>query len=318
MHDWGISKNTLDRTLSRIARPLEFLRRETSVLRNVDNVMAYKPSILRQFPCIRFGFRNRYMMAPIPDLIMDRVTNGLFYDIIGGGGIVRDEVGRNFEIYCIELLKKMLIGSTFAPETTYRTRLGAIATPDILKLDESGAVDIAIECKATRMSVTARFGETPEEDRGYEEIAKGVMQLWRFFAHCRQNLIQTRLSADVQGLILTLDEWFAGRTTIVSQIIARANQLADSSAHEVPLIDRRPIAFCTVSELEVVLATATSASLKETIRIGSVEKVGWIFPILHDETTAEKSQPKDYPFESELCELLPWFARASEEEMGPP
>ena len=232
--------------------------------------------------------------------------------MIGGGGSVRDEIGRHFEAYSFALLSEMLTGTHFVPEARYPTRLGPIATPDILMLDANGAVSLAIECKASRMSVTARFGEAPEVDRGYEEIAKGVMQLWRFFAHCREQIAPNRLAADVQGMILTMDEWFAGRSTIIPRITERANELADASAHHIPQGDRRSIAFCTISELETVLSTATMESLQETVRIGSGDRQGWIFATLHQEAQAAKTEPKDYPFEEELGALLPWYARVAE------
>ncbi|WP_439469524.1 hypothetical protein [Blastomonas fulva] len=162
------------------------------------------------------------------------------------------------------------------------------------------------------MSVAARFGDAPGEDRGYEEIAKGVMQLWRFFAHCRQKNGPYQLARNAQGLILTMDEWFAGRATVIPQIVARANELADASAHEIPVADRTPVAFCTISELETVLVTATAASLQETVRIGSGDRAGWIFSVLHAETQAEKTCTKDYPFTEALCDLLPWYARLAE------
>jgi hypothetical protein len=252
------------------------------------------------------------MVAPLPDLIIDRVTNGLFYDVIGGGGPVRDEIGRRFETYSLALLSQMLSETRFLPEGTYRTHLGPIATPDILMLDGNGAVQVAIECKASRMSMTARFGEAPEDDRGYEEIAKGVMQLWRFFAHCREQIAPDRLTGDVQGMILTMDEWFAGRSTIIPRITERANELADASAHPISREDRRSIAFCTISELEAVLSTATATSFKETVRIGSGDRQGWIFSILHQEVEAAKTEPKNYPFEQDLRALLPWYARLAE------
>jgi hypothetical protein len=311
IHEWGISPDTLNRTLDRIARPIADLRRDATLLRDVELATAYKPSILRQYPCLRVGHRDRVLVAPLPDLIMDRVTNGLFYDVIGGGGPVREEIGRRFEEYSLALLSEML-DARFEPEATYRTSLGPIATPDVLMFGEDGAVQLVIECKASRMSVTARFGDAPEADRGYEEIAKGVMQLWRFFAHCRQQIAPNQVAPHVQGVILTMDEWFAGRSTVIPQIMARANELADASAHEIPAADRRPVAFCTISELEAVLVTATPTSLAEAVRIGSGDRAGWIFSILHGETAAEKTEPKGYPFEQALGDLLPWHARLAD------
>ena len=64
--------------------------------------------------------------------------------------------------------------------------------------------------------------------------------------------------------------------------------------------------------MEEVLSTATPASLQETVRIGSGDRAGWIFSTLHQETEAEKTATKDYPFQNALAELLPWYARLDE------
>jgi hypothetical protein len=230
IHDFGIDRAPLIETIARIARPLAHVRSEAARLRQVNQPTAYRPSVLRQYPCILVGHRTRTAVAPLPDLIMDRVTNGLFYDVIGGGGPVRDEIGRRFEQYSFALLTQMLAPTRFLPETTYRTRLGPIATPDVLMVSDAGDVHLAVECKASRMGAKARFGELPEEDRGYEELAKGVMQLWRFFAHCRAQIAPHRSARDAQAMILTMDEWFAGRSTVIPRIMERANELADASA----------------------------------------------------------------------------------------
>jgi hypothetical protein len=54
-------------------------------------------------------------------------------------------------------------------------------------------------------------------------------------------------------MILTMDEWFVGRSTVIPHILERAHRMADDSAHRIEDGDRRPVSFCTVSELESVL-----------------------------------------------------------------
>lgn len=312
IYEFGISHEAVQSTLHRIARPIAEVRREACELRTVEEPIAYRPSILRRFPCLRVGHRGRVLIAPLPELIMDRVTNGLFYDVVRGGGPVRDEIGRRFESYSLDLLCRMMPELAFECESKYLTDHGTVSTPDILMRDTDGAVRLIIECKASRMGMPARFGPAPEGDRGYDEIAKGVMQLWRYFGHCRRPVAQDRMAKDACAMILTMDEWFAGRPTVVPKIMARANEMADLSRHDIEPIDRQPVAFCTISELEVVLARATVSSLLETVRIGSGDKVGWIFSSLHDEAVSAKTAPRNYPFENELEGLLPWYGRLRE------
>jgi hypothetical protein len=48
------------------------------------------------------------------------------------------------------------------------------------------------------------------------------------------------------------------------------------------------------------------------VRIGSGDRAGWIFSLLHDDAKAEKSEPRPYPFANDLGQLLPWFERVAE------
>lgn len=116
IHDFGIDRETLNGTLARIVCPLAVAREKAAQLRAAEGAAAYKPSVLRQYPCLLVGPRSRAMMAPLPDLVMDRVTNGLFYDVVGGGGPVRDGIGRRFEAYALNLLAQMLPEAHFCAE----------------------------------------------------------------------------------------------------------------------------------------------------------------------------------------------------------
>lgn len=311
LEKWVSEPDILQRALHLLARPLQELRRHAELLPRGEIATAYTPSILRQFPCIRAGNRGRTLLAPLPDLIMDRITNGLLYDVIDGNGTVRRAIGKRFEEYSLALLTRML-GCSFEKEQIYETPLGSVATPDILMRGKGKSVELAIECKAAKMNFEAKFGQNYLTNRGYDEIAKGIMQLWRFFAHCRTGICSQDLMPDARGMILTLDEWFAGRPTVVPRIMAQAHELANDSKHGIQAQDRREIAFCTISELEEVLVTATKESLLEAVRIGSGERAGWMLPILHQEVNAAKFQQRDYPFMDEIDELLPWRARLRE------
>ena len=86
---------------------------------------------------------------------------------------MREEYGRRFEQYALRYLQTMLPGVSWQGETAYRWRKGEIKTPDIVWLTNAG-VRVAIECKATRMSIEARYADDPLMERGYEDIVKAV------------------------------------------------------------------------------------------------------------------------------------------------
>jgi hypothetical protein len=61
-----------------------------------------------------------------------------------------------------------------------------------------------------------------------------------------------------------------------------------------------------------MLRTATGASFLAAIDLAAGEKLGWIIPIIHSEIEAPKTDPKEYPFEDEIGDLLPWYRRIGE------
>jgi len=176
----GIGPTDLERALAVIARPILVMRALAAEERSMGYYTAYRPSVLRRFPCIIFGDGNNRIRAPLPQLILERVTGGVFYDVVGGGGAVRRDYGRRFEEYCIKYLRAMLPELDWREEVKCRARGGEMSTPDILLVEGAG-VGLAVECKATRMGYSAKFGEGELDERGFDEIIKAVFQLWRFF-----------------------------------------------------------------------------------------------------------------------------------------
>lgn len=311
LHQLGVAPAALNIVLHLLARPLADLRLEAAAIRNEHDPTAYRPSVLRRYPCVLVGPGHRRMLAPLPELIANRLTSGLFYDVIGGGGPVRDDYGRRFESYSHDLLSEMLPGLHFEREWPYQTPGGRFDSPDIVMADADDTIGLVIECKASRMSVAARFGEDPSDERGYQEIARGIFQVWRFFAHCRRGITGRTTAPGAKGVILTLDDWLTARSSMIDQLLTRANALADRDGGIEPE-DRRPVAFCSISEFEIALKTATEQSFLTAIEIATGERRGWVFFALHDEVDVPKTAPKTYPFAERVGELLPWYEQIGE------
>ncbi len=237
-------------------------------MRGTEAHTGYKPSLLREYPCLRFA--NGRTHAPIPDLIVLRGTSGLFYDLIKGPEDVKNEIAGRFEQYCYKLLNATLPELDTARSFQYRARKGNdFASPDIV-LYREGRVSIAFECKATRMSHRARFAEDPaaEDQRGYAEIANGVFQLWRFASHIRRGIAgNLQLDANPIGVVLTLDTWLTMAMPLQDKMLALALEIAAKRDPEISEQDRIPIVFCPVVDLEQTLERATPASFLSAVAL---------------------------------------------------
>lgn len=310
----GVEWDEVERVLALIAMPYP---KAATLARDMRRKMIHtadKPSILRQAPCLRFGEEGERIRAPLPELILERVTSGVFYDVVGGGGPIRDDYGRRFEDYCARYLIEMLPGFEWEREFSYRKKPNNLDTPDIL-CKQSEQISVAFECKATRMSQQAMFGMNPIEDRGYKDITKAVFQLWRFFSHCRRGYVGRAVSDDAIGVVLTLDNWLVMADTLRKQVLTDAGKMASEKDAEISEEDRKPIVFLTAPELERTLSVSTEATFLQALKLSNTEKYwGWRLDSVHDDLIKGRSHPKrNYPFSDELGQLLPWWDELGEE-----
>jgi hypothetical protein len=311
----GITPETRERVLSLVAAPLPEVRALAATIRAEGAETAYRPSVLRRFPCIAVGHRGRHLLAPIPQLIIARVTSGLFYDVVGGGGRVREDYGRRFETYARRHLDAALPELGVIPEWRYGPRRGAVDTPDLLcPIHEGEEIAIAIECKATRMSIAARFDDAAVEEQGYEEMARAVFQLWRFFSHCRRGLTGRAASADAVGIVLTLDDWLVMGLPLQEDVLARAEVISRQRDPEITADDRRTILFVSMADLERLLVTATPATFRAAVALAVTDnRRGWLLSQVHLEVAPEDAVPRPFPFNDDIGELMPWWAQFADE-----
>ncbi|SHF74506.1 hypothetical protein SAMN05444273_11132 [Litoreibacter ascidiaceicola] len=308
--DWerlGVTQDDVNKTLALICQPFTKAEQKARLNLKVLQPTAYRASEFRKFPCIEFTDSARRIRCPIPELILERTTSGLFYDVADGGGAVRNDYARRFEAYCLEYLTLMLPGLIWCGETKYGTRKAKFDTPDIIcKLD--GQIKLALECKATRMSQAAMFGRKPTDERGFEDMAKAVFQLWRYFSHCRRGLTGHDLSPGALGVILTLDNWLAMSGPLRDHVLAEAGKMADAKDALIIDEDRRPVVFVAIDQLERTLATADEDAFLAAVAEGANECIGWMLDGVHKRLMGDDMpRGEKYPFAHRLGEVLPWW-----------
>ncbi len=309
MEEFGVTREEVDRVLALISLPFSEAARQARKHRRKLLHTADKASILRQAPCLRFGKSGERVLAPLPELILERVTSGVFYDVVGGGGPVRNDYGRRFEEYCFNYLSEVLSGFEWEREFSYRKKPNTFDTPDIL-CTENDKITIAFECKATRMSHDAMFGKDPSLAKGLEDISKAVFQLWRFFSHSRRGLTGREVSEHSVGVVLTLDNWLVMAEPLREKVIQTAHELADAKDPQILEEDRKPVVFVAAPELESALTTATEATFKEALdKANSKDFLGWrLDAILRALQGGSETEQRKYPFSEDMGRLLPWWA----------
>lgn len=304
--DVGITPVQREAALALLSIPLAEARAKARRVRAGRRHTAYRPSILRDHPVIAFGAGGARLRSPIPDLITPRFTSGLYMDVIGGGGAVWTEIGERFERYCRDYLTEMMPTHTVDGEFDYGPKKARSRSPDIL-VSQGGEIVMIGECKAKRMSFEARFADEPYDsaERGYDELAKGVFQIWRFASHVRRGMVPgRRLAEQWLATVITVDPWLSMARNEERRVIERANEMADE-AGDIEAEDRRPVPVCPIEDIEYVLQHGDAKTLLEALsEVSAGEKQGWILSMAH---TARLGERRPYPFRDRIADILPWW-----------
>ncbi|MCP1854223.1 MULTISPECIES: hypothetical protein [unclassified Bradyrhizobium] len=302
-----VSSQTRDAALGLFSAPLSEIRKHASAVRRqtIGHSTAYQPSILRKMPMVTIeGSARRVVLAPLRSLIWQRMTAGLYYDLVDGGSDIWREIGSRFENYCLELVEALLPNAK--PTGSFKYKLGkTLDSPDLFLHAPDGSAMIVIECKAKKMSIVAKFSDNPLDDAqtAFSEIIKGVVQLWRFFSHCRRNPEIKAIHRDASGVVLTLDPWLQASNHL-DRVFAEAHRRADLD-RDILDADRRPVLFCSIDDLENTLEIATEASLFEAVDATSrPEFRGWHLVNVHQKVS-NVEQHNPYPFSDRIGDIVP-------------
>jgi hypothetical protein len=321
--DLGLSEDLIKRALPLLLISEDHARKQTKEVVNQVNEKhgrpiptAFLPSILRRFPLVCLKDEANEFIAPIPEVLLIRVTSGLYYDIIPGGQELLNEANDRFEQYCAAYIDALMERFKVSRAYRYEPKKGApVDTPDLIVKDAEKIV-LAVECKATKLTYLAQFAEDPfeAEKKQYLQIAKGVFQLWRFFSHVRRGLVKEPVQPDTSAMVLTLDPFFMMDPGLRAKIVEEATLLADKEG-DISAEDRRHVIFCPIHGLEEVLSVSTEDGFLATLKAAREDKyIGWgLSEINRDKEAAkEKIDPKKFPFD--LDDLLPWWKRSNEFE----
>lgn len=302
-----LRQEAIELTLRIVCRDLEFMRKDAK--RRIDEVadkqhssIAYLPSVMRQFPMVASG---KLIIAPLPQLIIYRATSGLYYDLQGGPQGLLEEANNRFEEYGKHLIETRCPEFTVLREQAFGSKKQQLKTPDLL-LKYKNEVKVVFECKATKLTFVAQFAEDAygEATNAFNQIAKGIAQLWKFFSRARRGVYANeKVAADAYGIVLTMDAWFQLETTQLPELRARAEALVAEEPGVLPE-DMRDVIFCSIEDLDDVLSISDELEFMDTLkRSRQPEFRGWALPSIRSPSWNERPERKKFPFD--VVEVLP-------------
>lgn len=289
-------------------------REHTLDVRRGNVISEFKRSPLAEFPII-IGNENDEPIAfiPLPDLIVRRVTEGLYYDLVGEPAL-RNEIGKEFEKHCFTQLEHQLpTNQTLLGEFEYTRGM----SPDILILDtDSKSISIIMECKSRRLPRRVLASPNPYRDAPevYQDIIKGIIQIWRFASDVDSNLLndgEMSISEETVGILQTLDPWLVMDPSTTANVTNEACKVAEEKG-----IDPKfwiPIAVVNVDDWEEIIENTDFSDIVRLVREMSSEKFyGYLMTSIKSELKKEgvifsENTKEKYPWMEKLKEIFEWL-----------
>ncbi|WP_428527090.1 hypothetical protein [Roseibium sp.] len=309
VEDFRISAELLAKGMAMYAKPEQDLRKLAGSLIQVTSHSAYQSSVLRTWPCILIPNKN-IMLSPIPDLVIERFTNGLYYDFVGPDGRIRDLIGKRFESYTTLMLESFVQNLSVKPEFKYGKKNQP--SPDIFLLDQ-GETAVIIECKAKKATIAAKFGEEPDvlKDAALDELAKGAFQVWRFCSHVRRGIVAPpgdKFAAGISGLVVSMDTWMETSKKQHEEVLRRAKKRCADEDPEIIVEDQIPVAYCNIDDLSWVLRSCSDSDLLKTIaEAAKPDRVGWLLANIYNEIASDENVDKGDPLRKYIADIVKWW-----------
>lgn len=309
LEEFGIQNDDSEAFLARVETSIEKARRTAQRLWLARQPIAYQPSVLRRRPILQAQNDSQSIFAPLRRLLLERITSGLYYDIIESPErqtLINDASDR-FERYVLKITQNAIPSFVIKCATRYRIGRFNFDTPDLLVFHHNELI-LVIECKITKLTLPAQFSENPikEAEQAYDQMAKGAYQIWRFLSHLRRGLTPfDSPSKRPLGVVLTLEPWLVASPLLLDDVLMKSNKMSDDNG-EILDADRSPAIFCPIHHWEQATLRSDADSLIDLIGTNTTDRYkGYVLPALQDELG--HAPQKAFPIEP--SDVLPFWEK---------
>jgi hypothetical protein len=238
-------------TLANIRRDLEARRRDDERWEFTWNPMEATPLINLD------NYQTTLFWCPLPDFLLRRVTEGLFYDLVKGksqfGIEFGNEYGRAFERYVGRVLHEVFDLDRFAitGEQPYEVSGQIKHGVDGIVSDATG--NIFIECKTRRMKQGAK--ETAEREtleNSLDELAEAVVQLYENIDDATKGLSKWIPNGrPIYPFVITYEDWYLLTPHAFDQLNECVQHRLEAAQLPKTLTETMPFFVTSIGEFEM-------------------------------------------------------------------
>ncbi|WP_448657715.1 hypothetical protein ACPVPU_09585 [Sphingomonas sp. CJ99] len=247
--------------LDRISRSANDLRTATVERQSYDVNWAYSFNPLRAFPLVHAGNPGA-LMCPVPTILLQRLTDGLYFDFINAHSSFGNVIGKAFEHYVGKVVER-IGGDVF--DLREEARWGKPERRSIDWIVSDNSASLFVECKLGRLDNASQTEISPEPPfvAAIGRLAENVGQLYATlsdalaggYPHWKPD------GRPVHPVVVTFHEWFCFGPFFYKHLDELVDTEFEKRRLDRVLLKRHPYCVCSISEFEGLLAAGSEATL---------------------------------------------------------
>lgn len=194
--------------------------------------------------------------CPMPQLLLRRVTEGLFYDLMNGknqlGIEFGDEYGHAFERYVGRVLYEIFDSNRFFISGEQPYKIDGDLKHGVDWIVSDATANLFIECKTRRLSQQAKEAGAGEAlDRSLDEMAKDIVKFYVNIDHAIKGLSAWRNNGlKIYPMVVTYEDWYLLYPTAFDRLVELVKKRLEANKLPSTWTESMPFFFTSIAEFE--------------------------------------------------------------------
>jgi len=265
----GITPEKMRNFLRHFSAPLSTLKQLAAETQSHNEDFAFSRNPLAAFPLVHAGWNGRHcVIAPIPTLLFDRFTAGIYYEIVKNPQF-SNTFGSAFQRYVGEVLAVSLGKDRFTvyPEVEYQIGKKRKDSADWIASDPSGS--LFIECKTKRMRSDSKIAlvDTSPLLRDLLKVSDFVVQIYKSIQDAKDGHYPhwTSSGTPIFPVIVLLDEWYLFDPNLEETLNARVVEKLKEWDIDADILSSSPYEIVSCADFELLMQVVAQSGIQSVM-----------------------------------------------------
>ena len=276
---FGVTHEARDTFFKMTGTTIANIRRDLEALRRDDEGWEFTWNPMEATPLINLdNHQAPLFLRPLPNFLLRRVTEGLFYDLGKGekqlGIKFGNEYGRAFERYVGRVLHEVFDSDRFAITGEQPYEVSGQIKHGVDGIVTDATANIFIECKTRRMKQGAKEtaeGETLE--KSLDELAEAVVQLYENIDDASKGLSEWIPNGwPIYPFVITYEDWYLFTPQVVDQLNERVQHRIEAVKLPKTMTETMPFFVTSIGEFEMAGQDIAHLSIERFCAAGVISE----------------------------------------------